>query len=449
MPIFVCFNQILILQNVITVAQFQQQIELDFPNFSECRFLLAVSGGADSMVLAHLFNSLQISFGIAHVNYHLRDEDSNLDEELVKNFAELNQIPFFRYSVTEKDEKPEGSIQIWARDLRYAFFEKIQKEHDFDILVTAHHLDDQLETFLINLGRGSGIKGLTGIPSNEKVYRPLSKFSKQEIYDFAEVEKIDFREDYTNKKDDYLRNKLRNQIIPNLKETNSQFLENFETSISHLQSVEKFAQEQVDLFFKTEFSKIENRFEVEKSKLEAANSYLQYEILKKFGFKNPEENQKLFTSETGKYFQSKSHKVFINRDHLLFIPLEINQEGEQEIILIPTKNDLDFSLKFFVSAEILGLEKQVNNIWLYDLEKLVFPIKIRKWKTADYFYPIGMDGKKKVSKFFKDEKFSILAKQKTWLLCDGEDRVLGIIPQRQDGRFAQNKVRDNTLQLRF
>ena len=110
---------------------------------------------------------------------------------------------------------------------------------------------------------------------------------------------------------------------------------------------------------------------------------------------------------------------------------------------------MDFSLKFFVSAEILGLEKQVNKIWLYDLQKLVFPVKIRKWKTADYFYPIGMDGKKKVSKFFKDEKFSILAKQKTWLLCDGEDRVLGIIPQRQDGRFAQNKVGDNTLQLRF
>ena len=124
MPIFVCFNQILILQNVITVAQFQQQIELDFPNFSECRFLLAVSGGADSMVLAHLFNSLQTPFGIAHVNYHLRDEDSNLDEQLVKNFAELKQIPFFSYSVTEKDEKPKGSIQIWARELRYAFFEK-------------------------------------------------------------------------------------------------------------------------------------------------------------------------------------------------------------------------------------------------------------------------------------------------------------------------------------
>ncbi len=448
MPIFVCFNQILILQKVIKISHFQQIIDGDFPDLDNRQFLLAVSGGADSMALSYLFTRLELKFAIAHINYHLRGEDSNLDEELVKTFAEEHNIPLYSYSVTEKDNKPTGSIQVWARDLRYAFFDKIMIEKGFDTLVTAHHLDDQLETFLINLGRGSGMHGLTGIPSYKTLYRPLASFSKEEIYAFAKTENIAFREDYTNKKDDYLRNKLRKKVIPPLKETNAQFLKNFETSIKNLQSVESYAAEQVELFFNKEFSRIEEGFEIEKATLQLAHPFLQYEILKKFGFSNVEENRKIFIAKTGKYFQSETHKLIINRNQLLFTTIN-ELEKTNEIILISSPKELTHANTYTISKEILGLDKPKEINWVFSNEKLVFPIKLRRWKEGDIFYPIEFSGKKKISKFFKDEKLSILAKQKTWLLCDGKDQILGVLPQRQDRRYAEDESTDNCLHICF
>jgi len=203
---------------------------LDFNNFKENlevlgedifskKFLLAVSGGADSMVLSHLFrffdssqNGKGLEFQVAHVNYHFRGEDSNLDQKIVEDFCKKNDIKFHLKDVSEEEKTQMKSLQNWARELRYDFFFKILEQENLDYIVTAHHLNDELETFFINLSRGSGIKGLSGIPKNENsILRPLLKFTKAEIYAFAEENHIDFREDKSNEKNDYLRNKIRNR----------------------------------------------------------------------------------------------------------------------------------------------------------------------------------------------------------------------------------------------
>uniref|UniRef100_UPI0025BCA8E4 tRNA lysidine(34) synthetase TilS n=1 Tax=Chryseobacterium sp. TaxID=1871047 RepID=UPI0025BCA8E4 len=222
---------------MLNKSSFKIQLEHLIKTPQSHTYLLAVSGGADSMVLLNLFHSFFSSqedkslFHVAHINYKLRGEDSDSDQRVVQDFCNQHSIPFHLYEVSERDKTPENSIQLWARDLRYSFFNKIRNQENLDFLVTAHHLNDQLETFLINLSKASGIKGLSGIPANEnQILRPLLSFSKEDIYEFAEKSNIQFREDISNKKNDYLRNKIRNKIVPLLLETNGHFLDNFKRS---------------------------------------------------------------------------------------------------------------------------------------------------------------------------------------------------------------------------
>ena len=217
---------------------FLENLENLGENISTKKFLLAVSGGADSMVLSHLFRISSFEFQIAHVNYHFRGEDSNLDQKVVENFCSENQIKIHLKSISEEEKSNMKSLQNWAREIRYDFFFKILEEENLDYIVTAHHLNDELETYIINLSRGSGIKGLSGIPKNEnRILRPLLKFTKNEIYAFAKENSIDFREDKSNEKDDYLRNKIRNQLTPKIVEIFPNFLEQFGESLSYLSSV--------------------------------------------------------------------------------------------------------------------------------------------------------------------------------------------------------------------
>lgn len=420
---------------------FKKQLEnlIVFPE--NHTYLLAVSGGADSMVLACLFKDLGLKFQIAHINYHLRDEDSKLDQKVVENFCFRHDIKFHLYEVSEQDNKPENSIQLWARELRYRFFRQIQKKENLEFLVTAHHLNDQLETFIINLSKASGIKGLCGIPANDhKILRPLLHFSKDEIYDFAKENNIEYREDLSNKKSDYLRNKIRNEIVPKLYETNNHFLENFKKSLSYLNQTKDFVQQQID--------EIENRITIsdrenkilDKSKLNLEKHFVKFEILKKYGFDKDAEIKKIFISETGSSFFSKDFQLIINRNELIFTQLIQKKENSDEIILT-NSFDLNQNIVEINISDTISSIEEINKTfrWDFDAEKITFPLKLRRKEEGDVFYPIGFSGKKKVSKFFKDEKLSILAKQKIWLLTDGNNSVLGIIPFRQDRRYIQDE----------
>ncbi|WP_394336977.1 tRNA lysidine(34) synthetase TilS [Chryseobacterium geocarposphaerae] len=416
-------------------------------------YLLAVSGGVDSMVLAHLFNQLRDSgfeFQIAHINYHLRGEDSNLDQKVVSDFCQKNLIKFHVYDVSEKDQKPQNSIQLWARELRYSFFKKIQEKENLDFLVTAHHLNDQLETFIINLSKAAGINGLSGIPSNENnILRPLLHFTKEEIYEFAKENNIEYREDLSNKKSDYLRNKIRLEITPKLLETNDHFLENFKKSITYLNQTKDFVQEQIKTIEES-LTIFNNSYKIiSKDRLSLQSDFVKFEILKKYGF-DSEEIPKIFTAENGSSFFSKNYQLIVTRDELI---LKQKTEGQnapldEEILLIEkfdfSQNQMIINLEDVIE-EIEEINKNIE--WEFDAEKLHFPLRLRRQKDGDEFYPAGFLGKKKVSKFFRDEKLSILARQKIWVLVDGENSILGIIPLRQDRRNAKDENTHKILKI--
>lgn len=294
------------------------------PDFQEQTFLLAVSGGADSMVLLHLFNSLGLKFEVAHINYRLRNEDSDLDQRLVENYCLKHNIEFHLYRVSEKDQKPENSIQLWARNLRYDFFRKIQKDRNLEFLVTAHHLNDELETFLINLSRGSGIKGLSGIPSNEnKIMRPLLHFSKAEIYAFAEKNGIEFREDLSNQKNDYLRNGFRNQVIPQIQDISPNFLNGFRDSIHYLSEANDFIQNEIEKALQEIVLK-NNGEETTLNRKEMLSkpAFIIKEIIRRFGFSG-DEIEKVISGENGKLFRSKTHELHILREEILCVKRKI------------------------------------------------------------------------------------------------------------------------------
>ncbi|MDF2932960.1 MAG: tilS [Chryseobacterium sp.] len=445
--VYLCTKEILSL--MLEKSTFKKQLEnlIAFPENQH--YLLAVSGGADSMVLAFIFKALGLNFQVAHVNYKLRGEDSDSDQKVVEDFCFKNEIKFHLYEVSEQDKKPDNSIQLWARELRYDFFKQIQEKENLEFLVTAHHLNDQLETFIINLSKASGIKGLSGIPTNDnKILRPLLHFSKDEIYDFAKENNIAYREDLSNKKSDYLRNKIRNELVPKLLQTNDHFLENFKKSLSYLNQTKDFVQQQiVEIEKKVTISNKENKI-LDKEKLNLESDFVKFEILKKYGFDQEEEIKKIFKAETGSSFFSKSSQLIINRNELIFIQLNQKEKNSEEIILT---NTFDFNQNI-VDINLSGTIEIIEEInksfhWEFDAEELAFPLKLRRKQEGDLFFPIGFSGKKKVSKFFKDEKLSILAKQKIWLLTDRNNSVLGIIPFRQDRRYAKDERTKSILKI--
>ena len=301
---------------------------LDFNNFKKIlmtlgenipskKFLLAVSGGADSAVLSHLFRVSGFEFQIAHVNYHFRGEDSNLDQKIVQDFCKKNNIKFHLKDISEEEKSQMKSLQNWAREVRYDFFFNLLEKENLDFIVTAHHLNDELETFIINLSRGSGIKGLSGIPKNEnRILRPFLTFSKSEIYAFAEENNIDFREDKSNQKDDYLRNKIRNQIVPKMVEVFPNFLEQFSESLGYLDTVNQFFQEEIQKTFEEIFiDGNEYDFTLNKEILFQKHKTIIIEIIRKLGFTGIE-IEKIMSAENGKFFRSSTHEITIKRKEI-------------------------------------------------------------------------------------------------------------------------------------
>jgi len=297
----------------------ETELKTLYSNFEDKKFLLAISGGVDSMVLAYLFVELGLKFDVAHVNYHLRAEDSNRDQEIVRSFCSKNKINFHIYDISEKDKKPENSIELWAREIRYGFFFDILEKYSLDFLVTAHHLNDQLETFIINTSKASGISGLCGIPNNKnKILRPFLHITKKQIYDFARKNNIDFGEDYTNQSTDFLRNKIRNNIIPEIEKINSHFWENFDKSISHLNMAKNFIEEQINKIL-IDIIVSQNKTEVilDKEKLSSQSEFVRYEILKKYSFLSLNEQKKIFSSQNGSIFKGKKLKILVKKKQLI------------------------------------------------------------------------------------------------------------------------------------
>ena len=428
------------------LTKFQNHLNKNFPFLKEKRLLLATSGGIDSMVLVHLLHQLKYDFAVAHCNFQLRNSESDTDEFFVKSFCDEEKIEAFiqKFETKKFASDYNLSIQLAARKLRYDWFYELLEQENFDYILTAHHLDDSLETFLINLSRGTGLDGLTGIPNqNDKIIRPLLVFSRNEIETFANENAILWREDSSNASDKYLRNKLRHDIVPILKELNPSFLSSFEKTIENLKQSQSMIDDASKLVYKIVVEENENELKInlkELLKLPNYNAYL-YQWLKDYGFNAWNDIYDLVHAQSGKQVFSEDFLLLKDRFYLILSPKnDINRNQIYDI----DKNfsQVNIPLKFdFCNVGDISISDS-NSIFV-DEDQLKFPLQLRKWQEGDVFHPFGMQGSKKVSKYFKDEKLSLIDKLNKWLLCS-DDQIVWIVGMRQDERF---KVTTNTTKI--
>ncbi len=428
---------------------FTQHINHSFPFIREKKILLACSGGTDSMVLAHLFFEINKNFSVAHCNFKLRGNESDTDEEFVKQWAKKHKISVYTAVFNTKEyAKQKGiSTQMAARELRYNWFYELAEKYQFDYIATAHHLDDDLETFFINLSRGSGIKGLIGIPAvNDKVIRPLLPFSRQEIEAFAIKNKIAWREDSSNKTTHYLRNKLRHTVLPQLKEITPQLTQNFKVTKQHLQQSNYLLNDYISLVYSL-VAKQEGEefyFDIPKIKGLPNSNALLYELLFPFGFTNWEDVYHLLDAQSGKYIVSENFRVIKNRDVLLITKRRKELDNEKFFISEETQEIAKPLAMRFI--KVSSIQKTNLKTVYIDNSLLKYPLVLRKWQKGDYFYPFGMKGKKKLSKFFKDEKLSLAQKEKAWVLTS-KNKIIWVVGYRADERFKVTESTNSILKI--
>ncbi len=422
----------------------KNHINKNIPFLKDSKLLLAVSGGIDSIVLVHLLKQLNYDITIAHCNFSLRGEESDGDEQFIRNYAAENNIKIFatRFDTKAFAADNKLSIQLAARQLRYIWFDELLNKNNLDYLLTAHHLDDAIETFLINLTRGTGLEGLTGIPEqNGKIIRPLLPYSRTRIEEYAKENNISWREDSSNASDKYLRNKLRHDIVPELKSLNPSFAASFEQTLKNLQQSASLAHDAAILMYQQVVSEKDGQKHINIEQLKRLPNYKAYlyQWLSPFGFTAWEDIYALADAQSGKQVISAGYRLLKDRSVLILEPLKHTEKEVYEIAEGITKVSEPFSIKLEI-ADIISPDS-TKNVLFVNNNLIKFPLFVRKWQEGDYFYPLGMNGqKKKVSKFFKDEKMSLSEKEDTWLLCS-ENEIIWVIGRRADNRF---KIRDTT-----
>nr|WP_315169740.1 tRNA lysidine(34) synthetase TilS [uncultured Flavobacterium sp.] len=428
---------------------FYQHLQTQFPFLENKKLLLAVSGGVDSMVLLHLLQQLPYTIAIAHCNFQLRGIESFEDQSFVQEYALQLQIPFFctQFDTQAFANDYKLSTQVAARELRYDWFYEQLELHQFDFVLTAHHADDNLETFLINLSRGTGLDGLSGIPAqNDVVLRPLLPFSRTEIESYAKANNLQWREDSSNASDKYLRNQIRHHLVPMLKELNPDFLKTFGMTQEYLQQAQELVSDAASMVYQQVAREEEGTiyFDVKQlMRLPNYASYL-YQWLKEYGFSAWDDIYNLVDSQSGKQVFSADYRLLKDRDFFILSPI---QEPEKEVYFIEKNQDkvkIPLKLQF---CKVADINKADSSAIFVDESKLAYPLVLRKWQEGDFFYPLGMNGKsKKVSKFFKDEKISLLDKENTWLLCSN-DTIVWVIGMRADERFKVEYTTNTILKI--
>jgi len=415
--------------------------------------LVGVSGGIDSIVLVDLLQRAGLAFAVAHCNFHLRGVESDLDETFVKALAARYEKQLFCHSFNTREIAEEGgiSIEMAARDLRYAWFEEIRKNHHFDWIVVAHHRDDQIETFFLNLARGTGISGLTGMSSvNGKVLRPLLFASRKDIVTYAAKNRLNYREDSSNSLTDFQRNKIRHLVLPLMEELNPSFRDSMQETILHLRDTSLIYSQAIERAREL-VTRQTNSGDLEVSLselrlLHPISSYL-FELLKPYHFNGDvvEDIIRAMGSQPGKQFFSVTHRAVLDRDVLLI--QEVSQYSDRRFYLDENCKHLEFPIKLSINTQQRTASFSLNSspkIALIDKDLVQFPLILRKWVKGDYFHPLGMTGLKKLSNFFVDEKFSLPEKERTWLLTNGEE-IVWIVGVRLDNRYKVTPETKNIL----
>lgn len=430
---------------------FQNHLREQFPQVWNSRLLIAVSGGVDSVVLAHLCKESDLEIALAHCNFHLRQEESAGDEEFVVELADALELEVFveHFDTKAFAEDQKLSIQMAARELRYRWFEELRESFGFDYILTAHHANDDLETFLINLVRGTGLDGLTGIPRrNDFVLRPLLPFSRSSIEGFARTQKLRWREDSSNASSKYLRNRIRHEIVPVLQELNPQLLESFHKTQSHLRKSSHLVEAYISAIFPRVAKEIRHgySFDIKTLKTLPHLKAVLYELFKSFGFTEWRDIRHLLDAQSGKVVYSRTHRLIKDREELLLTQLpdegevQYSIEEEEEVVMLP--------IGTFHFEKVEGISKTNSRSIHIDKSKLKYPLRLRKWQQGDFFYPFGMEGRKKLSKFFKDNKLSLPEKENCWILCS-QNRIVWVVDQRADARFSVDNETLDILKITY
>jgi len=439
---------------------------IEFKNFIQShsffqqkdKLLLAVSGGVDSVVLCELCKQSAYDFIIAHCNFQLRGAESERDEKFVKELGKKYDVDVLvkRFDTEKYAKEGKVSIQVAAREIRYNWFNELLTHHSPlpAHLLTAHHLDDNIETMLMNLFKGTGIAGLRGIlPRQGKIVRPLLFAKKEELLAFAKENNLQWVEDSSNTSDKYSRNYIRHQLIPLIGKIYPEAENNLAGNLQRFADIEDLYRQAIGLHKKKLIEKKGNEFHIPVLKLKKSSPLrsIVYEIIKDFGFHSAQTDEMigLLESESGKYVASSSHRIIKNRNWLIIAPIVT---GEAQTILIEEGiTHIQFAAGNLQLAQVSSKDSRlptVHSIALLDSGEIKFPLLLRKWKQSDYFYPLGMKKKKKLARFFIDQKLSKTDKEKVWVL-EMNKKIAWVIGYRIDERFKITDKTKEALRITF
>jgi len=414
------------------------------------KVILAVSGGKDSMLMMRVFHDLGISCIVAHCNFKLREEASDLDEELVRSYAQHLGLPYYvnHFNTSQEAEEQGMSIQMVARELRYAWFEELSQEQSCQKIAIAQHQNDHIETVMLNLTRSTGLQGLLGIPVKRgKIIRPLLGISAAEVLQTVEQLEIPYRDDQSNFSTKYARNKIRLEIIPKFKEIQENFEKTMIQNIKHFEESMQFIHRHVEELRANLFVYQNNQVMISRHRIKEyiQDSYLLFELFKPYGFQKNilKELQEVFDRPMGQLFESTSYLLLLNRDQLILKERSIvDRDGYTILDLFEPISIGNLSLSFDFTMEFnKQLPKEYAQV---DFDKLRFPLQLRYWKPADVFYPLGMTGKKKVSDYFIQQKINRFEKEAIPILCNADGEIIWVVGYRLDNRF---KVTENTKKV--
>lgn len=422
------------------------------PDAVHSHYLLAVSGGKDSTALAHLFHYHQLNFEIAHCNFHLRDEESDKDEQFVRELAATmgKRLHVKQFHTLEAQQGSGKSVEMVAREERYEWFETLCPEADY--IVTAHHADDNAETLLLNLARGTGLKGLTGIPAhNGRILRPLLPFTSEEILQYLSENHIPFRTDQTNFSTQYHRNKIRHEVLPVLRNINPEITSTLCHNMAVFNQQYSFYLSEIQKKLSDMMIKKDNEIHISCEKLLASDyaELLLYEALKEYNFtaSQVKDMMKCLRGISGKTFLSTTHITLKDREFLI-----IKNRNEQEFSHILCQNLAELEALGF-EIELLSMQNPPvfpapkHTIYI-DADKMEFPVQVRAWEEGDTFVPFGMNGKQKVSDLFNNLKINRLKKKQIPILQIG-DKIAWVVGIRADHRFRITSTTTHYLKISY
>ena len=438
------------------VEQFLKFIHSEKLFHSSQRILLAVSGGADSMLMLHLFSNAGFQVAVAHCNFGLRGNESDGDEQFVAGFCDQHNLSFYikNFNTEEFALQVGISIEMAARELRFDWFNSLLDQHKFDFLATAHHQDDVIETFLINLSRGSGIKGLSGIqPKTGRIIRPMLFTNREEILDYCKKFKIEHRTDSSNQNTLYKRNLIRHEILPLLEQVNPAFRRNALKTIGNLHETGQLFQQRISEIKAFVYSEDDQGVMIHIEKLLTFNPLrtILFELIREFGFQTEQVSDIIdtLTKESGRKFFSDNYRLVKDREFLLISPFRTQSEKVFYIDEACLKIDhpVHLSLEKLERTADFRFSTHQNVVDL-DSDKLVFPLILRHWQEGEYFQPLGMTGLKKLSDFFIDEKYSIPEKENAWILASG-NQLIWLVGKRLDDRYKITSKTKRILRIRM